>query len=230
MARVLQVAAFALFSLLANVGRGSSAEDGCSGSPFPPPGASFDVARLVLSGDASCQEIPEEGKRRQRRRFTAAEDALICQCVSSFGTANWDEVAAQISGRTARQCKERWKRYLSVGLTTRRWTRQESELLRSKIQEFGPKWTILAQFFPGRTDIQLKNHWLRKLAHRAGGLKSTRRQPGESGTTVGSSDPVARKPLAGAAEEDTSEVLFSPNPDEPNPWDDAAYSDDPELD
>jgi hypothetical protein len=85
-------------------------------------------------------------------------------------------------------------------MATRRWTSEEDELLISKIQELGPKWTILAQFSPDRTDLQLKNRWIRKLAHRAGGLKSPRRQPVQLVPRVGSPVPIAMNPLAGAIE------------------------------
>ena len=32
------------------------------------------------------------------------------------------------------------------------------------MQLVGPKWTRLAEFFPGKTDIQVKNRWMQKFA------------------------------------------------------------------
>jgi hypothetical protein len=47
------------------------------------------------------------------------------------------------------------------------WTAEEDELFREKFGEFGPKWARMAQFFPGRTDVSLKNHWAAMLSRQA---------------------------------------------------------------
>jgi hypothetical protein len=67
-------------------------------------------------------------------------------------------------GRNARQCRERWKHYVSVGCVTRPWTKAEDALLIEKEQEHGPHWTTLTQFFQRRSDVQIKTRWL-KLMH-----------------------------------------------------------------
>jgi hypothetical protein len=121
MARVFHVAAFALFSSLANVGRGSSAEDGCSGSPFSPSRAFDREVAQGHSGGASCQQIPvsrntSRGKKpRLHDRFTPDEDDCLYQLVDEFGINNWNEIVARMPGRNWRQCRDRWKHYLSVG-------------------------------------------------------------------------------------------------------------------
>lgn len=40
-----------------------------------------------------------------------------------------------------------------------KWTQEEEELLEQKFEELGPHWSRMKYYFPGRTDVNLKNHW-----------------------------------------------------------------------
>jgi hypothetical protein len=103
-----------------------------------------------------------EGGRR-REKFVPEEDARLRQLVSVYGTNSWEVVAAGVPGRNARQCRERWKHYLSSETQTP-WTEEEDRQLYLRMEQIGPRWTILASFFPGRTDIQIKNRWMQRFA------------------------------------------------------------------
>jgi hypothetical protein len=81
--------------------------------------------------------------------------------VAQFGPCAWEAIAREMPGRNLRQCRERWKHYLSVGFTERPWTNAEDNLLLMKHRELGPRWTKLSSFFQGRSDIQLKARWLK---------------------------------------------------------------------
>jgi hypothetical protein len=61
--------------------------------------------------------------------------------------------------RTTRQCRERYKNYLSPELRNLPWSPAEDLLLRERFSEFGPRWATLATFFNGRSDVSLKNRW-----------------------------------------------------------------------
>ena len=69
-----------------------------------------------------------------------------------------------MNGRNARQCRERWKHYLSSNRGKSPWTEEEDKLLLEKMEELGPKWTKIATFFQDRTDIQIKTRWMQKFA------------------------------------------------------------------
>jgi hypothetical protein len=104
------------------------------------------------------------GKRR-RQKFLPDEDIKLRGLVAQYGTTAWDLIAAQLPGRNPRQCRERWKHYLSGERTKAPWSYEEDRLLFEKMQSLGPKWTRLATFFPGRTDIDMKTHWMQTFAH-----------------------------------------------------------------
>jgi hypothetical protein len=110
--------------------------------------------------------------RRPKQRFTAEEDAVIMSMVDVHGPCKWRLAADQLSGRTARQCRERWINYLSPDVSSAPWTAAEDGLLRAKVTELGPIWCRIARSFVGRTDVCLKHRYL-KLAR--GDRKAARR-------------------------------------------------------
>jgi hypothetical protein len=102
--------------------------------------------------------------RAKRANFSPEEDRRLRQLVSVFGTNCWDMIAAGLQERNGRQCRERWKHYLSSDLRPSPWTLDEDRHLFMKMQELGPRWTFLASHFPGRTDLQVKHRWMQRFA------------------------------------------------------------------
>jgi hypothetical protein len=100
-------------------------------------------------------------KRHQapRREFTVPEDVQLRYLVSLYGDSDWARVAAEMSGRSKRQCRERWRHYLSPDLKTDPFTEEEDQRLREGIKAVGQRWLALSSAFPGRTDTSLKNRW-----------------------------------------------------------------------
>jgi hypothetical protein len=91
--------------------------------------------------------------------FTPEEDAFLRLGTQLYGTGNWDLIAEDMEGRTGRQCKERWVKYLAPGLSHLPWTPEEDALLLQKYSELGRSWAKIARFFPRRTDIMIKNRF-----------------------------------------------------------------------
>jgi myb proto-oncogene protein len=92
-------------------------------------------------------------------RWQPTEDDQLRQLVTQHGAANWPLIASFVTGRTARQCRDRWNRYLNPILNRSPWTPEEDDLLSQERQRLGAKWTQIATFFLGRTDMQCKNRW-----------------------------------------------------------------------
>lgn len=98
-------------------------------------------------------------RHRVRKHFTEDEDDQLRQLVELHGEDDWQTVSHFMPGRDSRQCKERWSHYLSPNLRTESWTPEEDDLLNHKVQEMGRKWKVFEIFFPGRTDISIKNRY-----------------------------------------------------------------------
>ena len=97
------------------------------------------------------------GKPHPRTKFTAEEDAKIEKLVAKYGENDWAKVAAKMKGRNVRQCRERWRNYLSPDLDKSTWKEEEDNLLIEKYKELGPRWKTISSLFPNRTDIAVKN-------------------------------------------------------------------------
>ena len=55
-------------------------------------------------------------------------------------SANFSKVAHALNtGRTAKQCRDRWKNYLRGGIKKGEWTNDEAELIKDMYTTFGPK-------------------------------------------------------------------------------------------
>jgi hypothetical protein len=114
-----------------------------------------------ILADPTCKSTVNEstGSPKTKKKFTPDEDRYLLYLVSMLGMYDWKSVSGYMKGRSRRQCRERFKYYLEPGLYRPAWTPYEDELLVQKVQEFGPKWANISQFFPGRTDIDLKNRY-----------------------------------------------------------------------
>ncbi|OHS93004.1 Myb-like DNA-binding domain containing protein [Tritrichomonas foetus] len=98
---------------------------------------------------------------QSRNHFTKNEDNLIMQLVIEYGACGWKEMAKKTPGRSARQIRERYTNYLSPNVSKEPWTQEEDQLLLRKVDEFGKKWALISAFFPRRTDVIIKNRFMR---------------------------------------------------------------------
>jgi transcription factor MYB, plant len=77
---------------------------------------------------------------------------LVEQYPYSDGGANvvdWKAVATG-TGRTTKQCRERWINVLDPGISHAKWTQEELEILFHSHAELGNRWSAIAARIPGR--------------------------------------------------------------------------------
>jgi hypothetical protein len=109
--------------------------------------------------------LPPRRQHLARSNFSAEEDTTLRAMVTELGTGCWAEVAKSLPGRNARQCRERWKHYLSCDKAAVAWTAEEDNLIFEQISAWGPKWTRVAAVLGNRTDLEVKMQWLKKFNH-----------------------------------------------------------------
>lgn len=110
-------------------------------------------------------------KKRVRNLFTDDEDKRLKELIEEYGEDDWEIIAKNMKGRDIRQCKERWKFYLSPDVNKNEWTEGDDKLLLELQGQFGNKWKLIANYFDGRNDLQIRNRfkllWRRKNGIRA---------------------------------------------------------------
>lgn len=104
-----------------------------------------------------------------RGSWTGQEDQLIIQWVTINGPQRWTALAEGMSGRIAKQCRERWWNHLDPNVKRSGWTPQEDQAICEAIRRIGPKWADIARILPGRTDNSVKNRWNSTLRRRLSG-------------------------------------------------------------
>ena len=105
-------------------------------------------------------------KSTRKQKFSPEEDEKLRSLVAHYGL-DWKMISAVMKNRTPRQCRDRWKNYVSPNVNSAPWTAEEDALLLDKFKEFGRQWAIIAKFFNQRTDIHIKNRWV-TISHKLG--------------------------------------------------------------
>ncbi|KAK8854234.1 hypothetical protein M9Y10_016793 [Tritrichomonas musculus] len=105
------------------------------------------------------QQAQEPKKKRTHSAFKPEEDIMLISLVNQYGLNNWNEIANHMPNRSKRQCKERYLLFLSPNIKNAPWTYEEDLKLIQMLKIFGKRWTMIAKFFNGRSDINIKNRY-----------------------------------------------------------------------
>eukprot|EP00300_Choanocystis_sp_HF-7_P012261 c17812_g1_i1.p1 GENE.c17812_g1_i1~~c17812_g1_i1.p1 ORF type:complete len:186 (+),score=25.44 c17812_g1_i1:641-1198(+) len=104
--------------------------------------------------------------RTTRCKWAKQEDSALLQVMKQISdgpnaTASWRSIAAMLGiAKTPRQCRERWRNVLDPTIKRGPWTPKEDQVLQEKVQELGPRWCLVAECLPGRTDTATKNRYI----------------------------------------------------------------------
>ncbi|KAK8516808.1 hypothetical protein V6N13_080911 [Hibiscus sabdariffa] len=99
---------------------------------------------------------------KERQRWRAEEDALLCAYVKQYGPREWNLVSHRMNtplNRDAKSCLERWNNYLKPGIKKGSLTEEEQHLVIRLQAKHGNKWKKIAAEVPGRTAKRLGKWW-----------------------------------------------------------------------
>lgn len=101
--------------------------------------------------------------------WTKEEDSRLTEIMKKYkNPRDWEPIAKEHNrGRTAKECHERWIRYLKPGVRKGQWTDHEDAIVveavtNSSEQPF-TRWSDLAQRLPGRVGKQIRDRWVNHL-------------------------------------------------------------------
>lgn len=93
-------------------------------------------------------------------KFTPSEDEKLRSIVESNGsTMNWKAISKMMPGRNARQCKDRWEKFLSPELIVAPFTLEEDIQILKLYNEIGSKWVQISKLMKGRSDTSIKSRF-----------------------------------------------------------------------
>mmetsp|Transcript_27950 Transcript_27950/g.58525 ORF Transcript_27950/g.58525 Transcript_27950/m.58525 type:complete len:965 (-) Transcript_27950:75-2969(-) len=101
--------------------------------------------------------------------WTKEEDMRLTEIMKKYkNPRDWEPISKELDrNRSAKECHERWIRYLKPGVRKGQWTDQEDAIVMeavtsSKEQPF-TRWSDLAQRLPGRVGKQIRDRWVNHL-------------------------------------------------------------------
>ncbi|EAY03365.1 Myb-like DNA-binding domain containing protein [Trichomonas vaginalis G3] len=94
-------------------------------------------------------------------KFSIEQDNTLKELVQRYGASQWEQKAALIPGKTARQCRDRWFNYLDPKLNQEAWTDEEDQKLIKKYLQVGPHWKIIADYLDNRSTNSVRNRLLK---------------------------------------------------------------------
>jgi hypothetical protein len=101
--------------------------------------------------------------------WTIEQDRKLLDWVKREGPGQWSQCAEFITGRSGKQCRERWFNTLNPDVKKGNWSPEEDFIIFDSYRQFGSHWTKIAEKLPGRTENSIKNRFystLRRISSR----------------------------------------------------------------
>lgn len=101
--------------------------------------------------------------------WTKDDDMRLTEIMKKYkNPRDWEPIAKEHGrGKTAKECCERWIRYLKPGVRKGQWTDQEDAIVidavTSSSEQPFTRWSDLAQRLPGRVGKQIRDRWVNHL-------------------------------------------------------------------
>lgn len=74
-----------------------------------------------------------------------SNNATTSSCSGSVCNTTWEDIAAMIEGRSAKQCRERWVEYLDPSIDFSPFSEEEDQLILDMQSKHGNKWRMITE-------------------------------------------------------------------------------------
>ncbi|KAK3201461.1 hypothetical protein GRF29_185g1026171 [Pseudopithomyces chartarum] len=104
---------------------------------------------------------------RLPRKWTVAEDQRLREEVEAQmvegEVKDWCRIAAKLPGRTNKDCRKRWHNSVAGGLKKGQWSKSEDVQLARGVEQYGQRWTLVANVVGSRSADQCAKRWQQSL-------------------------------------------------------------------
>lgn len=90
-----------------------------------------------------------------KNKFTESDDSELRNLVQEYGK-DWKLIADKIKTKNARQCRDRYEKYLAPNLKSEPFTIDEDIQLLTLFKKLGCRWIKISQMMEGRSDVAIK--------------------------------------------------------------------------
>ena len=116
--------------------------------------ANWKIVATFLPGrsESACQNRWQKVLKvgLTRGPWTDDEDKKLMQLVDTFGPRKWSAIAEELSGRSGKQCRERWHNHLNPSLKRKAWSDAEDRQILECHMRMGNRWAEMSKYLPGR--------------------------------------------------------------------------------
>ena len=92
------------------------------------------------------------------------EDSILLENKFSYADLSWQLISEKLKNRSAQQCMYRWTMNLEPSIKKGKWSKEEDEILYTKVNELGRTWSSLKQYLPGRTTKQIRERYINYIS------------------------------------------------------------------
>ena len=94
------------------------------------------------------------------KKWNEQEDNILKKAILYYGPKNWQQISYCLEGRNNSQCFHRWMKGINPKIKRDKWTLEEDLTVGIALKIFGKKkWSNIAYFLSGRTDIQCRERF-----------------------------------------------------------------------
>ena len=132
--------------------------------PPPPPCESENTSKPPKTDQkpSKSNSTVETEEKARKVKWTTEEDEKLIQLVEKYQRKSWKKIAEGFTNpkRTDTQCLHRWQKVLNPALHKGPWTKEEDDVVRALVAQYGPKkWSMIAEKLPGRIGKQARERW-----------------------------------------------------------------------